>query len=77
MWTIEKVRIWQVAMKHLGMPPAQDALDSLIQEYVDMRETVAWIAAQTDLFFAECSQAEEIVARCKKVLNGPPDKVGV
>jgi len=35
------------------------------------REVLEWIAGQSDLFFAECSQAEEIVARCRKAL-GPP-----
>jgi hypothetical protein len=34
-----------------------------------LRITVEWIAGQTDLFFAECSRAEEIVWRCKEVLK--------
>jgi len=32
-------------------------------------QTVKWIASQQNLFFAECSQAEEIIARCKATLN--------
>lgn len=103
-WTTEKVRIWQAAIKSTGMPPAQDALDSLIQGYVDMllelenkdkdrtmlrsvlrrteddleasklqnhayRDVLEWIAGQSDLFFAECVQAEEIVRRCKEALG--------
>jgi hypothetical protein len=38
-------------------------------EYRKLLETVRWIAGQTDLFFAECSQAEEIVQRCKEALG--------
>ena len=32
-------------------------------------ETIKWIASQQNLFFAECSQAEEIVSRCASLLN--------
>lgn len=32
-------------------------------------ETIKWIASQQNLFFAECSQAEEIVARCQTLLS--------
>lgn len=35
-------------------------------------ETVKWIASQQNLFFAECSQAEEIISRCASLLNGEP-----
>jgi hypothetical protein len=34
-------------------------------------ETIKWIASQQNLFFAECSQAEEIVTRCQSLLNSP------
>ena len=33
-----------------------------------LRGVVEWVASQKDLFFAECSQAEEIVARCREAL---------
>lgn len=33
------------------------------------RDVIKWIASQQDLFFAECSQAEEIVARCSALLT--------
>lgn len=39
-------------------------------KYEDLLETVRWISGQTDLFFAECSQAEEIVSRCRQALVG-------
>jgi hypothetical protein len=32
-WSREKVRIWQCAIKGTGLPPAQEALDSLIDSY--------------------------------------------
>lgn len=32
------------------------------------RETIKWISEQSNLFFSECSQAEEIIARCKSLL---------
>jgi len=35
----------------------------------ELEEVITWIASQQNLFFAECSQAEEIVARCKKVMG--------
>lgn len=34
-WNHEKVRIWQAVIKSTGMPPAPDALDSLIDAYDD------------------------------------------
>jgi hypothetical protein len=51
----------------LATPAPADELNRL-------RETVEWVASQRNLFFAECSQAEEIVARCKAALGGqlPP-----
>lgn len=33
------------------------------------RDVVEWIASKTNLFFAECSDAEEVVMRCKKALE--------
>lgn len=33
-----------------------------------MREALEWIASQTDLFFAECTQAEEIIVRVRAAL---------
>lgn len=35
----------------------------------NMREVLAWIVGQQHLFFAECSQAEEIVSRCKEAIS--------
>ncbi len=35
-WTTEKIRIWQFAMKSMDLPPAPDALASLIQSHVDV-----------------------------------------
>lgn len=32
-------------------------------------DTCRWIASQQHLFFAECTQAEEIVRRCKEALD--------
>ena len=34
-WATGKARAWQCAIKSTGMPPAQDALDSLIDSYCD------------------------------------------
>ena len=46
----------------------QAALSRHLLGYQKLLETVEWIASQQDLFFAECSQAEEIVERCKESL---------
>ena len=35
----------------------------------ELESVVKWIASQCNLFFAECSQAEEIVAKCNEVLK--------
>jgi hypothetical protein len=35
---------------------------------VRMADTLDWIHRQKDSFFAECSQAEEIVTRCSSAL---------
>ena len=34
----------------------------------ELNKVIAWIASQENLFFAEASQAEEIVAKCREVL---------
>ena len=49
------------------------ALVAREQELEKYRSTVAWIASQQNLFFAECSQAEEIIARCKECLGALPE----
>ena len=49
---------------------AASELSRLQAERDDLHSVVQWIAGQTDLFFAECSQAEEIVWRCKEALGG-------
>jgi hypothetical protein len=40
-----------------------------------MRAALEWIAAQSDLTFAECSVAEEITGRAKMALLQPVDTV--
>ena len=44
-------------------------LDGLRLQNKAYREVLEWIASQSNLFFAECSQAEEIVARCAEALK--------
>ena len=44
-------------------------------QVVMLRDVVQWIADQSDLFFAECSQAEEIIVRCRQALSIPPPEV--
>jgi len=46
-----------------------EAVASEIENLGAFHDTVRWIASQENLFFAECSQAEEIVARCKVALK--------
>lgn len=45
------------------------ALVRLEAENHRLRETVEYVASLQNLFFAECSQAEEIVERCRKALS--------
>lgn len=40
----------------------------LVDEVNRHREVITWIAGQQNLFFAESSQAEEIVMRCRNAL---------
>lgn len=54
--------------------PEQMDHDKVRELFLDMRaclqahhDTIKWISNQQDLFFAECSQAEEIVARCRSL----------
>lgn len=44
-------------------------LAKLREERDAFKEVVRWIAGQENLFFAECSQAEEIIARCKEAVG--------
>jgi hypothetical protein len=37
-------------------------------------KVVKWIATKHDLFFAECSQAEEIISRCKMAVEAAENK---
>jgi hypothetical protein len=53
-----------------------DFARELERENSALRDVVAWIASQQDLFFAECSQAEEIVARCQAALGSVPARWG-
>lgn len=46
------------ALQRVASPPTPEP----------MRECLEWIASQTNLFFAECSQAEEIIHRVKLAL---------
>lgn len=55
--------------RHLLPDPGPEVAGQLIAEIRRLRVTLAWIAGQQNLFFAECSQAEEIVARCKEALS--------
>jgi hypothetical protein len=57
---------------------AEDAAkeEALTQRLVDKhvearhyRQVLEWIVGQKDLFFAECSQAEEIITRCQSALD--------
>lgn len=56
----------------LPMPPVVEALcnalEALKSENARLVAVVEWISKQSDLFFAECYQAEAIVARCKEAL---------
>lgn len=44
-------------------------LAAMTKERDRLRGTVEWISNQQNLFFAECSQAEEIIARCRASLT--------
>lgn len=55
----------EMEMHNAWRKRAEEAEASLIAT----RETIQWIAGQQNLFFAECSQAEEIILRCKKALG--------
>jgi len=57
--------------KLAGVEALERQLAEAREENTTMRETIEWIAGQSDLFFAECSQAEEIVRRCRATLNLP------
>lgn len=57
------------ACRHLLPDPGPEVAGQLIAEIRRLRGTLSWIAGQQNLFFAECSQAEEIVARCKEALS--------
>ncbi len=50
--------------------PDRDAA-MLARQFLRAVEVIQWIASQQDLFFAECSQAEEIVSRCKQFCEKP------
>jgi len=56
------------ACRHLLPNPGPEVAGQLIVEIRRLRETLAWIAGQQNLFFAECSQAEGIIARTKEAL---------
>lgn len=47
----------------------QEALASLKAEARTLRDAVEFVAGKSDLFFAECSDAEEIVMRCREALS--------
>lgn len=55
--------------RHLLPDPGPEVAGELITEIRRLRAVLEWIAGQQNLFFAECSQAEEIVARCKEALS--------
>lgn len=44
-------------------------------ERLRQKEVLEWINSQTNLFFAECAQAEEIISRVRAALNSPPPPV--
>jgi hypothetical protein len=48
--------------------PEYEANFSLVLAAPLMFEALQWIAGQSDLFFAECSQAEEITDRARAAL---------
>ena len=54
--------------RHLLPYPGPEVSGQLIAEIRRLREVWEWVAGQKNLFFAECSQAEEIVTRCKNAL---------
>lgn len=41
--------------------------------YEEIEKALKWVAGQENLFFAECSQAEEIIARARAALALPED----
>lgn len=57
-----------------GPDPAKNVLllYAIIETLMDQRDEllscVKWASQQQNLFFAECSQAEEIIQRCQKAL---------
>ncbi len=46
----------------------ETVLFRLVGQRDALLETVQWISGQSNLFFAECSQAEEIIVRCQKAI---------
>lgn len=40
-------------------------------EVIRLRGVLSWIAGQQHLFFAECSQAEEIISKVREALQQP------
>lgn len=44
--------------------------DVMLSDKERYREVLEWIVGQQSLFFAECSQAEEIIIRCKDAMKG-------
>lgn len=56
-----------------GKNPPPGGLDTVYNRVCEERDrykaVVEWIASKTNLLFAECSDAEEIVKRCADALN--------
>ena len=57
--------------------PGPEVTGQLISEIRRLRQTLTWIAGQQNLFFAECSQAEEIIVRCKEALGSYYDSPAI
>lgn len=53
----------------MQMQVGVEIYQAALQREAKLRETVEYIASQQNLFFAECSQAEAIIAKCKEALS--------
>ncbi len=64
------------ALEEAGLYPrgntVLDALRQGLAERTEFQQALEWIASQRELFFAECSLAEEIVARAVAALTASP-----
>jgi len=57
--------------KHLdSIRACHSKIDALEKKVDELTKCVQYVASLENLFFTECTQAEEIVERCRKALKG-------